>query len=329
MVMARLFLILLPLLIALMPEHVGAQPAVRREAQATTTPSLQLFRIGYLRRETTGHPDVEGLEGLRTYLWTQDRLGQRLRAAGYSGVGLFPCDGAADMERRLNAREFDIAFAPAVVYARQQSGYTAVLRSRRPDDIYAPGGQVWRRGVVIVSPRSPLFADETITSRDMLDELTRVRLAVVSNQSVAGFHAPLLRLATDYRITASNTSYVWFESSDEVVKAVLSGLADVGACEEPAVARVLGEAGLAARQEELLRVVLATDRIVTDPVIVPPRLSPRFSSLGREVRDAVREYSLQNGFGQLQYVQASDLEYQSLTELVREFAERVGEVRQQ
>lgn len=288
----------------------------------------ELFRIGYLRRETTGHPREEFLVTLKKSLSEDSVIQRRLLENGYGGIGLYPCDGPADMVRRLNLREFDLAFTPANLYARQDAGYSAILKSRRPGDLMSPTGRVWRQGVVFVTPRSPLFHDDEITSGEMQRVLARERLAVVSTQSVAGFQAPLLRLSTDFGVSASEGGYLWFDNSEEVVKGVISGLADIGACEESALIRVLEEAGLAGRREEIAKVILRTDRITTDPVVVHEKLSPRSSALGREIRDAIREYSLGGGFGQIQYTPANDQEYGSLIELQKEFTNRVGEVEQ-
>jgi len=326
----RLFSILIGTILLLAtsfsPAQEGETAEVGPSAGNAADASRDLFRVGYLRREVSGHPPIEGLERLRGYLEEDEAVQRELEAGEYDGIGLFPCDGPADMVRRLNAREFDVAFAPANLYAQQQAGYMAVLKSRRPEDFFSPTGRVWRQGVVFVTPRSPLYDAGEITKENVGAFLSDERLAVVSTQSVAGFQAPVLRLATDYDVFASEGGYLWFDSSEEVAKGVLSGLADIGACEESALQRVLRRAGLEERKDELIRVILRTDRITTDPVIFRPGLSPRVSALGREIRSSIRDFSLEGGLGEIQYTLATDQEYGSLIELQKEFQETVGVV---
>jgi ABC-type phosphate/phosphonate transport system substrate-binding protein len=289
-------------------------------------PETVLFRIGFQRWETTGHPSGRYLEQLRTALEEDEKLQNSLKQGGYNGIGLFPCDGPFDMLRRLNAREFDLAFSPANIYARQETNYTAVLKARRPEDSIAPNDKVWRRGVVFITPRCPLFDEEEISSGALSLYLGQQRMAVVSTQSVAGFQAPLLRLAVDYNIIASEGGYLWFDSSEEAVKGVISGLADIGACDEPALNRVLKKNGLEEQRDQLVRIILHTDPIPTDPVILREGLSPRQSALGRELVQAINAFAREGGFGEIRYSIATDQEYRAVVDLNKEFNERVGEV---
>lgn len=305
---------------------------------ATVQIARPLFRIGYLRREETGHPGEQQLEQLREALLADPAVQREFRNTGYGGIGLFSCDGAADMIRRLNAREFDVAFTPANLYKEQQAGYTAILKARRPKDIIAPppSDYVRRLGVVIVSPRSPLFQAHSTDPAAIRGVLGKDRMAVVSTQSVAGFNAPLLALARRYDLRTFDGGYLWFESSEEVVKAVLSGLAPAGACEAGAVESVLVGAGLvpvglspaefARQRDRYLRVVAESDPVVTDPVIVRRALAPRGSALGRAVRQRIRTWSLESRLGDIQYRDATDDEYRSLKELLDEFNSVIGEV---
>lgn len=311
------------LLVVLCALPIQAQPTSADDSTTSSLRSPQLLRIGFLRREAGGHPAGSLLEGLRAHLLADPAVAAALQAEGYSGIGLFASDGASDMLRRLNSREFDVAFAPAVLYARQETGYTAILKSRRPEEIIAPQ-KVWRQGVVIVSSRSPFFRSDTIDRAELTKFLAQNRLGVVSTQSVAGFHAALLGLAVDYGVVAPEGGYLFFENSEEVAKAVIAGLVEMGACEESALMRVLESEGLADRREEFVRVILRTDRIVTDPVVVRARLSPRTSLLGRELQNSIRQFSLDGAFGDIQYAQANEGDYAALGELLRDFALRVG-----
>lgn len=318
------------------------QPARGQQAAGGTRAAEEssgILRIGYLRREATGHPGENLLENMRRRLMEDGEVIEALRQAGYTGdnpIGLFACDGAEDMVRRLNAREFDLAFTPASIYARHQSNYRVVMKARRPGDSFSPGGVVRRFGVVIVSPRSPLFDLDMITEEALQEELERRRLAVVSTQSVAGFHAPLLELSQRLGLRRMPGSYLWFEDSTEVVKGVLSGLADIGVCEQGAIDQVLTEAGLIdpgwpeerrlAERSRYIREVLRTSPVITDPVLFAPSLAARQSDLGRLLRARLRDYSLEGEFGAIQYLASDDSEYRGLVELLRQFDRSVGEV---
>ncbi|MCC5878101.1 MAG: PhnD/SsuA/transferrin family substrate-binding protein [Candidatus Sumerlaeia bacterium] len=334
--------ILLLSLLLLLPPHGFSQPL------GTVTPPAgsvmesdggELLRIGYLRREATGHPGERLLENFRQRLLDDTQFREALREAGYTGdnpIGLFPCDGAEDMVRRLNTREFDLAFTPATIYARQQADYQVVLKARRPGDSFSPGGVVRRFGVVFVSPRSPLFNMEEITADDLKEELNRQRLAVVSTQSVAGFHAPLLELSRFLGTRHSSAGYLWFENSNEVVKAVLSGLTDIGVCELSAIDQVLASNGLLdpeasesiqrSQRDRYVREVLKTRPVITDPVLMRPELAQRQSALGRQLITHLREASLEGDFGPIQYLTSNNVEYRGLVDLLRQFDRTVGEV---
>ncbi len=292
-----------------------------------STESKRLFRIGYLRRETTGHPGEKFLSAMKNDLWAEDELRRLMQEESFGGIGLFPCDGPADMLRRLDTREFHAAFTPAALYAGQQADYTAILKSRRDDDLFSVD-RVYRQGIIIVSRRSALFKLDAIDRKTMAGYLEKEKLAVVSSQSVAGYQAPLLSLSVEYDVRATEGGYLWFDSSEEVVKAVLSGLADIGACEESALVSVLKSNDMLKDREEYVRVILKTDPIPTDPIVVLPQFAPRGSALGRGFREAIRKYSLGGGLGGIQYTTASDQEYGRLNQLLADFQRRVGSLGQ-
>lgn len=304
-------------------------PAAAQPAERPTTGTLQLaprlFSIGYLRRETSGHPSEEHLEALRTALGRDPQVREALAGLGFTGIGLFACDGPTEMVRRLSIREFDLAFTPANLY-RQAAGYTPILKGRRPDDIYNAGDIALRRGIVFVSPRcEELYGQRDLPAAEVAEVLGRQRLAVVSAQSAAGFTAPLVELHARYGRRALQGGVIYFDSSEEVVKAVLAGLADVGACEERAFTQVLENPRLFPRRGELAWPLFRTNPVVTDPVVVRTTLSPRHSALGRLLRLRIRTLSLSGVTGDIQYLNASDEDYGKLIELFREFDAKVGE----
>jgi ABC-type phosphate/phosphonate transport system substrate-binding protein len=319
------FLLLLPLLLA--PVHVGAQ-------EVATSPTLvvrvgdPLLRIGFLRPEGEVDLTPRQMEELRRHLLGDEAVAAEMKAAGYDDVGLFPADGGGDLLRRLDAVEFDLAFVPSRLWAEQQAGYTVVLQTRRSRDFTATrGNRVLQRGVVFASPRSPLFTEADPASPAARRRLAEARIAVVSSQSMAGFVAPMLGLQAEFGVTHPSGGLLWFESSAEVAKAVLAGLADVGACEAGALEEVMREAGLDDEADSYRRVLLRTAPVPTDPVVVRPSLAPARSPLGRELRRSLRQFSLGGGLGGVSLQPAEDADYTVARELLREFDARVGEVR--
>lgn len=319
----------------LIAAFIGGGPmAAEAQQDRDTSPTLSargLFRIGYLRREETGHPGEGELDALKQSLLANATIGASLRADGYTGIGIFPCDGPADMLRRMNAREFDIAFTPASLYLQQQSAsneqssYTAILMARRADDTFSATNTVLRYGVVIASSRSPLFSKDKITAADIQEALHRRPIGVVSTQSVAGFYAPLLTLAVRYQTDPVTPGMTYYETSEEVVKAVISGLVDVGACEEAAIDRVLKASGLDGRKSELIRIVIRTDPTLTDPIVVKASLAERNTPLVRALTTAIRDFFVTQR-SDLQYVPTDDREYARLKQMLKEFNLRFGQL---
>jgi ABC-type phosphate/phosphonate transport system substrate-binding protein len=308
-------------------QPLAAQPV-------STSPTLvadkELFRIGYLRRQGTEHWGEEQLEVLRRALNDDSEIRRELDRAGYGRIGLFPADGPADMVRRLNAREFDLAFTPANIYADQQADYSVILKARRAEDtpfVTDTSYGALRKGVVFVSPRqTALFGKGGLSREAVADALSQERIAVVSTQSVAGFHAPILDLYETYGQRSLQSGYIFFDSSEEVVKGVLSGLANVGACELGALNRVLEENGLEEQRGELLFVLLETNPVVTDPVLWLNRTPPNFT-LRRLVQLKIPPLSKEENLGGIQYVPSNNDEYRKLISLLAKF-NSIGEVTQ-
>jgi ABC-type phosphate/phosphonate transport system substrate-binding protein len=79
-------------------------------------------------------------------------------------------------------------------------------------------------------------------------------------------------------------------SSEEVVKAVINGSAEIGACDMAVVDSVLRQNNLYARKSELVRELRRTDPIPRDPVVFLQKWSPQKSRLGRAIREASQSF---------------------------------------
>lgn len=291
---------------------------------AGTTATLAnagILRIGYLRPGTGADLTHARMDDLRRFLLADAGVVAAMSASGFDRIGLYPADGGGDMLRRLDASEFDIAFAPSRTWAEQRAGYRVILQTRRPRDVVATRGRmVLQRGVVFASPRSPLFDIDQPAAGDLRRELSRKRLAAVATQSLPGYLAPVLELRRLLGDDALSGGVLWFSSDAEVAKAVLSGLADIGACEEGALDETLARAGLLADRDSTVRILLRTPPIPTDPVIARPALDPVDSVLGRELKRALRSFSLDHGFGDTSLQGAQDDDYVEVRNLLAEFA---------
>jgi len=267
------------------------------------------------------------MEALQNRLLAEEGVRSAMTAAGVDGIGLYPTDGGRDMLRRLRAGEFDLAFVPSRIWAEQSGGYTVILQTRRERDIVSPRGNlVLQRGLLFVSRRSPLY-DEAELSREVVAQyLAQNRIAVVSTQSMAGFVAPMLEMARTYGLTQPRGGLLWCESSAEVTKAVLAGLADVGACEEGAHDETIALAGLEDRKDDLRRVLCRTAPVPTDPVAVRASLAPSRSPLGLELKRVLRNFSLEGGLGPVTLQEARDSAWEESRDLLREFESVVGEI---
>lgn len=304
-------------------------PAAAQETSGTLTRTKNsVLRIGYLRGSPEGAPKASQLEDLIRAFNTRDKLLAEMALAGRSGFGLFACEAGEDMLRRLDAGEFDLAFVPAKTFAQQKSGYHVILQTRRPGDKYPPrGGAVLREGAIFVSPRSHLYDRPNATPDEVAKALRGAPFAVVSTQSVAGFVAPLNILARDFGLAPQETDLIWFDSSEEVARAVISGLADAGACEAGSLQALLATAPKTPEGQPLARVIRFTEPLPTDPVIVRGEFGPATSELGRQLRTAIREYFTEQTNGDLQFQEAEDEAYRQIPGILAEFENRIGVLR--
>jgi ABC-type phosphate/phosphonate transport system substrate-binding protein len=306
-----------------------ASPAHAQETSGTLTRTKNsVLRIGFLRGSPEGAPKVSQLEDLIRSFQERDKLTTAMTTAGRSGFGLFACEAGEDMLRRLDAGEFDLAFVPAKTFAQQKSGYRVILQTRRPGDKYPPrGGAVLREGAIFVSPRSHLYKTPDATPDEVAKALKGAPFAVVSTQSVAGFVAPLNILARDFGLAPQETDLLWFDSSEEVGRAVISGLADAGACEAGSLQALLERTPKMPDGTPLARVIRFTEPLPTDPVIVRGEFAPATSELGRQLRTAIREFFTQQSNGDLQFQEAEDEAYRQVPGILAEFENRIGVLR--
>ena len=262
-----------------------AQPAPQTE-------SGRKFSIGYLKEGSDLTNATSRMERLRQFLLA--RLD--FRAAGYDGIVLSQCGSPRDMVQRIIEKdrdrlgEFDLVFATAMVYAQSAgAAYEPILQFKQPGDI-APGlpGRetgVFRQGVIFVGPSSPLFGrPANIPRAELARLLGRTPLAVPSDDSAAGYLSPHHVMVHDLKLQ-NIPAPLFCGSDEEVIKHVVSGLLEVGACREEALLELLPN-----NPAKYYRILCKTDVIPTDPILVRRSLVPSGSLLGGQLKLALRDF---------------------------------------
>lgn len=283
---------LLPIILAIIALSGRPSPA---SSEATPAAPRSPFIIGYLLSGSDLERPLAVMEALRAELLKGAPLRDR-------EILLRPCDGPPDMEQRLRAEEFDLAFATTFIYAR-------LFRSVEGDDsrfeppLHEPILQyhdiagdfvireiVYRQGVVFAGPGSPLFGVKNADKALIRAELERERMAVPEFHSETGYIYPRLEIYNRFS-GIHPLGPLFCRSAPNVVKHVVSGLANIGACDARVLATMLGDAqakGELRGCTELFR----TKNIPTGPVLLRGSLHPRNSTapLGRELRDAIQQF---------------------------------------
>lgn len=262
-----------------------AQPLGSEPAPASRG-ALRQFKIGYLTEGTDLRPAQPLLAGLRLGLLADENLRAALLARGYedSIMVLRSCDGPADMIQRIEAEEFDLIFAPSVVFARSlQSPYDPILQSFTPGEEILQRGR--RKGVVFAGPASSLYETGNLNAlRLVIQDLV---MAVAHPASATTFIYPQLYMLDNFQKLPRE--FLFCDTSAEVVKHVLSGLAPIGACDP----RTLEELGTGLRGGEpvrLYRILFYTQELPTDPVLLHTSLAGQESSLRSALVEAIQTH---------------------------------------
>ncbi len=258
-------------------------------AAADPTSASAVLRIGCLRTDPEARLGPGALFGLRDYLVSATLSSQPMRERGVTDIAVISSDSHEDLVQRMGQNEFDLVFCSASDFVSQRGDYEVLYQFRRPRDSYDPRGQrVFHKGVIFAGVSSPLFPGPDPTSL-LTQFLSREEIAMVSSYSAAGYVYPCLKLAA----FTSNTlpgRIRFCGSAEEVVKNVVAGSVGLGACEAGVIEEVFRQNGIERERERLVRVILETDPIPTDPVVVRSGWLPRHSPAGRELQDALRTY---------------------------------------
>jgi ABC-type phosphate/phosphonate transport system substrate-binding protein len=287
-----------------------------REASLPTTPPLpapleepplsfrlsEIFRIGYLATGSDLTPARPLLHDLREALMANEAFMTALAEKGYREISLRPSDEPSDMIQQLQTGDIELAFATPIVYARhfgaagdqtvleRQGFYEPILQFERPGDVRNTRGEgVMRQAAVFISRGSPLWGTRP-TEDQIRQAINSSTLAVSDSNSAASYIYPRIK-AFERFDGARPASFLFCGSNAEVVKYVLSGLAEIGACEMQTL-KTLGTINTESRSGELFQILFTTDVMPTDPILMRVDLAPRASAspLGTELKAALRSF---------------------------------------
>jgi ABC-type phosphate/phosphonate transport system substrate-binding protein len=262
----------------------------QNEPAAAAPSAGRVFRIGYLHFDPEAQLRPGVFYSLRDFLTSQTDFQREMRAAGLEDVALLSSDSHEHLIERMSHNEFDLVFCSAKDFVSQNGNYNVIYQLKRSNDRFDPRGQrVFHYGIIFVNNRSPLFTAE-LSPKKLQDYFLKCdRIALVSSFSAAGYDYPLLKISE----TTSGTlpkSIMFCQSSEEVVKNVINGVSDIGACDSGVIEKVLRINGLQQDRSQLVRTILETAVIPTDPVLLQQNWEPAKSPFIQELLNGLRQF---------------------------------------
>ncbi|HBF35287.1 TPA: hypothetical protein DDW35_12070, partial [Candidatus Sumerlaeota bacterium] len=261
------------------PEPIATAPMIIALPETVPVTSRKFqFRVGYLRADENSM----GMDSFKKALETNEAFAKAASAVGIIAISLRPCDSASDMLVRLQQEEFDLAFCPAQVYAEvkilqartnDKMCYQAVFQQGKP----SRGVFFARKGVVQAN-----VADKKALSADLKKLIKPSTLATTDAFNAAGYLYVRRALYDDFN-RAEPKAYLFLENSRDVIKTVLSGLCDFGACEETA---------LQEKEKELVQILGTAKPIPASPVLIHEQYAPNGmrAIIGAAASDAAKSF---------------------------------------
>lgn len=308
----------------LVSRSVGQEATEEMITHPSRSAGTRVFRMGFLRTDLEQQLGMAWYEALKASLEKNVRVVRALKEAGFSEIAVLPTDGHEDMIQAMNHGEFDVAFCSSYVFAMVEEGkYHVILQLRRDSDIWDTrgGGRVLQKGVVFVNNRSPLFSEDfsndAVMKQAIADYVLQQRMAFVSSYSAASYVYPLVKLYKQFD-GAQPRSFIFCGSSEEVVKYVINGLVNIGACEAGVIDEVVRSIGPGISPERLVRVIFETDFLPTDPIALRAEYYPRHP-VGLAIKEAIKSFYNQGPAGKPRVENSQDVYYQNLREVIAEF----------
>jgi hypothetical protein len=275
------------------------------------------FRIAYLSPASESSSGQSWFQELKQALENDAAVRKAMADAGIASVALRPCDHPEDMLQRMLQSEFDLVFCPSMVYVYERiiqanraesAKYHVLLRTFRSGMANGgPGDQIRQRGVLFVRKGCSMGELRGAPEPEELKKFLRgTPLAVSGSYDAAGYFY-IRKMLWDQYGRCEPGAFLHCGSPQEVVKAVVSGLCDAGACEESVLRDVLDgvpdevrSAGFSLSLGEgvfrdLVHVIGTTQPVPTDPVVIHERCGATDSGLGLAVRDALKRFYQERG----------------------------------
>lgn len=249
--------------------QVSAQPL---QSQASGRSS---FRIGFIRQDPEAATTSGVFLRLREFLLAQSDIRTAMATAGVEEIIPQSFDSHRLLVEAMDAEQVDLAFCSVIDFGYQRGNYEPVFQMRRPGDPHSSTGgrRAWHSGVIFVNNRSALFDMSTSQALEALPEyVMQHEIAMVGSSSAVGYVYPFLaldRLTTSVPVMTAHS--VFWDSSSEVVKAVMNGIHEIGACDAAAIDNVLEAYQLEEQRPRLIKEILRTDPVPRDPVVIHSR----------------------------------------------------------
>ena len=248
---------------------------------------LKTFKIGYAHADPGNPLNSDWFRTLQKQFNSDPDLLKALNGAGYKNVAVIQADGFKDLIQRMESNEFDCAFSPSVVYVRQQGEYLPAFQLKPKGVHYSsrPDEKVLLRFSIILGPHHPLFNQPKLSDDQLKSLFEKEPIACVSPYSAAGYVSPLNYVYTLYGATPRETYF--YNSSESVVKAVVSGLANIGICEYSALENMLKESTVQPKQLHK-NLVSPLPLVPADAIVVRKELRYEAAGLIKELGETVK-----------------------------------------
>ncbi|MBN1902224.1 PhnD/SsuA/transferrin family substrate-binding protein [Candidatus Sumerlaeota bacterium] len=279
----------------------------------------RVFRIGFIQSEEEHSPGISWYESLKNYLLQEPSVSSVLNKYHIERIALLPTEGYRDMLQRMDMNEFDLAFCSSVIFVEQKGEYRPILQWR--GDIFDSRGQgmTLEKGVIIVGAKSPLFDRHKQNSKDRKEYIQSRPMAFVSVHNAVGYIYPRLSLWRNCKLWEPG-DFIFCRSSEEVVKYVVSGLVEIGACEKDTFHSALKRYCPDIPEENLARILMETPPAPTNPIVIRSSLHPQISELGRAVKGSIKFFYNSSKRPDIpRVVDSRDENFKNLREEIAEF----------
>ena len=310
-VMCRYLFIFAILMLFLSAPSLGQE----KEGAALNRP----FRIGFLRTDEEQIVGPTWYESLKRFLLEQPSVASALEKYHFTSIVLLQADGYRDMLQRMDLNEFDLALCSSVIFVEQHGDYRPILQFR--GDIFDSRGQgmTLHKGIGIVNRKSPFFDSLKPGSEKVREYIRSHSMAFVSPHNAVGYVYPRLALWREYGVREPG-EFIFCGSSEEVVKYVVSGLVEIGACESGSLDAVLKTSCPQIPQENLVRIFFETAPAPTDPIVIRASLHPQKSDFGRVLKAALKIfYNNSSRSGIPRVADSRDENFKNLREEIADF----------